>query len=97
MGNKSGAGPFTPAVVVVRKAMGKKEFNQFRGKAISLHSQGVAPPTQAARPCLPTHALPRPCARVLHSAAPCYRACVDLTLCASVAAQSSKSLARTWA
>ena len=43
MGNKSGAGPFTPVVVVVRNAMGKKEFNQFRGKAISLHSQGVAP------------------------------------------------------
>ena len=40
MGNKSGSGPFTPIVVVVRNAMGKKEFNQFRGKAISLHSQG---------------------------------------------------------
>ena len=40
MGNKSGSGPFTPVVIVVRNAMGKKEFNQFRGKAISLHSQG---------------------------------------------------------
>jgi len=43
--------------------MGKKEFNQFRGKAISLHSQGVAPPTpKLLAPCLPTHALQRPCA-----------------------------------
>ncbi|EIE25989.1 hypothetical protein COCSUDRAFT_12698, partial [Coccomyxa subellipsoidea C-169] len=41
MGNKSGTGPFTPIVVVVRNAMGKKEFNQFRGKAISLHSQVI--------------------------------------------------------
>lgn len=30
-------------VVVVRSVMGKKEFNQFRGKAISLHSQGALP------------------------------------------------------
>ena len=44
MGNKSGNGPFTPIVIVVRNAMGKKEFNQFRGKAISLHSQGEACP-----------------------------------------------------
>ena len=41
MGNKSGKGPFTPVVIVVRNVMGKKEFNQFRGKAISLHSQGA--------------------------------------------------------
>ncbi|KAK9839792.1 hypothetical protein WJX81_002061 [Elliptochloris bilobata] len=41
MGNKSGSGPFTPLVIVVRNAMGKKEFNQFRGKAISLHSQVI--------------------------------------------------------
>jgi hypothetical protein len=40
MGNKSGSGPFTPVVVVVRNIMGKKDFNQLRGKAISLHSQG---------------------------------------------------------
>ena len=43
MGNKSGKGPFTPVVIVVRNVMGKKEFNQFRGKAISLHSQGALP------------------------------------------------------
>ncbi len=41
MGNKSGTGPFTPIVIVVRNVMGKKEFNQLRGKAISLHSQGA--------------------------------------------------------
>lgn len=39
-GNKGSTGPFAPIVVVVRNAMGMKEFNQFRGKAISLHSQG---------------------------------------------------------
>jgi len=40
MGNKATGGPFAPLVVVVRNAMGAKEFNMFRGKAISLHSQG---------------------------------------------------------
>ena len=40
MGNKSGSGPFTPLVVVARNVIGKKDFNQLRGKAISLHSQG---------------------------------------------------------
>ena len=42
-GNKGEGGPFAPLVVVVRNAMGVKEFNQFRGKAISIHSQGAAP------------------------------------------------------
>ena len=40
-GTSLAMGPFTPIVVVVRNVMGKKEFNQFRGKAISLHSQGA--------------------------------------------------------
>lgn len=40
MGNKASGGPFSPLVVVVRNAMGEKEFNKLRGKAISLHSQG---------------------------------------------------------
>ncbi len=40
MGNKATGGPFAPLVVVVRSAMGEKPFNQLRGKAISLHSQG---------------------------------------------------------
>ena len=40
MGNKSGSGPFTPLVIIARNVLGKKDFNQFRGKAISLHSQG---------------------------------------------------------
>ena len=39
-GNKGEGGPFAPLVVVIRNAMGTKEFNQLRGKAISLHSQG---------------------------------------------------------
>ncbi|GIL78165.1 hypothetical protein Vretimale_7549 [Volvox reticuliferus] len=39
MGNKATTGPFAPLVVVVRGAMGEKQFNQLRGKAISLHSQ----------------------------------------------------------
>ena len=41
-GNKGSGGPFAPLVVVVRNYMGTKEFNQFRGKMISLHSQGAA-------------------------------------------------------
>lgn len=40
MGNKGEGGPFAPLVRLVRGVMGQKEFNQFRGKAISLHSQG---------------------------------------------------------
>ncbi|KAK9804138.1 hypothetical protein WJX73_003617 [Symbiochloris irregularis] len=40
---KSGApdGPFTPIVNVVRDQVGQKNFNQIRGKAISLHSQVI--------------------------------------------------------
>ena len=38
-GNKGENGIFAPIVRVTRNAMGTKEFNQFRGKAISLHSQ----------------------------------------------------------
>lgn len=34
-----GKGIFAPAVVVVRNIVGKKRFNQLRGKAIALHSQ----------------------------------------------------------
>lgn len=41
MGNKATGGPFAPLVVVVRNIVGEKEFNKLRGKAISLHSQGV--------------------------------------------------------
>lgn len=40
MGKMASAGPFTPAVIVVRNIVGEKEFNKLRGKAISLHSQG---------------------------------------------------------
>jgi hypothetical protein len=38
-GNDYENGVFTPLVVAVRNVMGVKPFNQFRGKAISLHSQ----------------------------------------------------------
>ncbi|XP_024381828.1 protein PROTON GRADIENT REGULATION 5, chloroplastic [Physcomitrium patens] len=42
MGNKNeGKGIFAPLVVVTRNVMGKKEFNQLRGKAIALHSQVI--------------------------------------------------------
>lgn len=34
-----GKGVFAPLVVVTRNIIGKKRFNQFRGKAIALHSQ----------------------------------------------------------
>lgn len=39
MGNKAEGGPFAPLVLVTRSIVGKKDFNKFRGKAISLHSQ----------------------------------------------------------
>ena len=39
-GNPGSNGPFAPLVRAVRNVMGTKEFNKFRGKAISLHSQG---------------------------------------------------------
>jgi hypothetical protein len=40
MGNvNEGKGLFAPLVVVVRNIVGRKRFNQLRGKAIALHSQ----------------------------------------------------------
>ena len=40
MGNAhAGKGLFAPIVVLVKNAMGQKQFNQLRGKGIALHSQ----------------------------------------------------------
>jgi hypothetical protein len=40
MGNvNAGKGLFAPLVVVTRNIVGRKRFNQLRGKAIALHSQ----------------------------------------------------------
>lgn len=36
-----GKGVFAPVVVVTRNLIGKKRFNQLRGKAIALHSQVI--------------------------------------------------------
>ncbi|XP_014512466.1 protein PROTON GRADIENT REGULATION 5, chloroplastic [Vigna radiata var. radiata] len=36
-----GKGIFAPLVVVTRNIVGKKRFNQLRGKAIALHSQVI--------------------------------------------------------
>ncbi|KAK8684639.1 hypothetical protein V6N13_040655 [Hibiscus sabdariffa] len=36
-----GKGLFAPLVVVTRQVVGKKRFNQLRGKAIALHSQVI--------------------------------------------------------
>ncbi|XP_038875853.1 protein PROTON GRADIENT REGULATION 5, chloroplastic-like [Benincasa hispida] len=36
-----GKGVFAPLVVVTRNIIGKKRFNQLRGKAIALHSQVI--------------------------------------------------------
>ncbi|KAF9610962.1 hypothetical protein IFM89_026050 [Coptis chinensis] len=36
-----GKGVFAPLVVVTRDIVGKKRFNQLRGKAIALHSQVI--------------------------------------------------------
>ncbi|CAG9465046.1 unnamed protein product [Pedinophyceae sp. YPF-701] len=41
MANHATTGPFAPLVRVTRSVMGEKEFNKFRGKAISLHSQVI--------------------------------------------------------
>lgn len=42
MGNKNeGKGVFAPLVVLARNIIGKKPFNQLRGKAIALHSQVI--------------------------------------------------------
>ncbi|KAJ6821477.1 protein PROTON GRADIENT REGULATION 5, chloroplastic-like [Iris pallida] len=42
MGNvNEGKGLFAPLVVVARNVVGKKRFNQLRGKAIALHSQVI--------------------------------------------------------
>ncbi|CAN4091070.1 unnamed protein product [Withania somnifera] len=42
MGNvNDGKGIFAPIVVVTRNIVGKKRFNQLRGKAIALHSQVI--------------------------------------------------------
>lgn len=40
MGNKASTGPFAPIVVITRDIVGTKRFNQLRGKAIAIHSQG---------------------------------------------------------
>ncbi len=36
-----GKGLFAPVVVITRQIIGKKTFNQLRGKAIALHSQVI--------------------------------------------------------
>ncbi|XP_051128142.1 protein PROTON GRADIENT REGULATION 5, chloroplastic isoform X2 [Andrographis paniculata] len=42
MGNiNEGKGVFAPLVVITRNIVGKKRFNQIRGKAIALHSQSI--------------------------------------------------------
>ncbi|KAD5803616.1 hypothetical protein R6Q59_024166 [Mikania micrantha] len=42
MGNvNEGKGLFAPLVVITRNIVGKKRFNQLRGKAIALHSQVI--------------------------------------------------------
>ncbi|GMH38585.1 hypothetical protein BSKO_06469 [Bryopsis sp. KO-2023] len=41
MGNKATTGPFAPLVRVARDVVGKKKFNQLRGKAISIHSNVI--------------------------------------------------------
>jgi len=40
-GNKAIFGVFSPAVVIVKFALGDAKFNKLRGKAISLHSQAI--------------------------------------------------------
>lgn len=62
-GNPGAGGPFAPLVVVTRNIMGTKEFNQFRGKMISLHSQGARHGCGVAAGCWAARALrAQPCA-----------------------------------
>ena len=61
-GNEYDNGVFTPLVVVVRNVMGVKPFNQFRGKAISLHSQARARRVHKAVPPLLCACRPGGCA-----------------------------------
>ena len=53
MGNKSTSGIFVPLVKLTRAAVGQKQFNQLRGKGISLHSQGGS--HDAAHSCIAQH------------------------------------------
>lgn len=52
-----GKGIFAPLVVITRNIIGKKTFNQLRGKAIALHSQvnesSFSPPTTKPKPPAP--------------------------------------------
>jgi len=41
MGKKAKIGVFSPAVYAAKLALGQLKLNQFRGKAISLHSQAI--------------------------------------------------------
>lgn len=68
-GNAGAGGPFAPLVVVTRNIMGTKEFNQFRGKMISLHSQGAGGGGLVRRSC------GRRESRVRRPAQPVLRAC----------------------
>lgn len=44
MANNATSGPFAPLVRASRGIVGQKDFNKFRGKAISLHSQVLLRP-----------------------------------------------------
>lgn len=52
--NNATTGPFAPMVRVTRNVVGQKDFNKFRGKAISVHSQ-----VRARRSAVPGSARPR--------------------------------------
>lgn len=41
MGKGATTGPFAPIVRITRDIVGKKKFNQIRGKAIAIHSNVI--------------------------------------------------------
>ncbi|EKX52924.1 hypothetical protein GUITHDRAFT_161110 [Guillardia theta CCMP2712] len=41
MGKQAAFGPFSPIVILARSVVGEKQFNQIRGKGITLHSQVI--------------------------------------------------------
>jgi hypothetical protein len=57
MGNKATNGPFAPLVRLTRSVMGSKDFNKFRGQAISLHSQVWRQHVYSCDHCVPAHPL----------------------------------------
>ena len=90
-GNKNEGGLFAVPVAFIRDLYGVKEFNQLRGKAISLHSQarrGRGVPPQARLPAARAEHARRPGRRVHHAAERRARGQVITEFCKTIGADS---------